>query len=118
MGNGVSVLENITTITVEDSGITVEARGLAIGATAASGLPFTPHGAVTATNVQVALEQLADQNFRTTNTPSGSNISEGDQWYDLDDNILKVYREVSSGNFAWTNVVVTEVDGTLDGGTY
>ena len=67
-----------------------------------------PHGTITATNVQDALEQLADQDFRSNDTPTGTNVSEGDTWYDLDDNIMKVYREISSGVFAWTNVVVAE----------
>ena len=77
-----------------------------------------PHGTVTATNVQTALEQLADQDFRSNDTPTGTNVSEGDTWYDLDDNEIKVYREVSTGVFAWTNLVVTETDDTLDAGAF
>ena len=77
-----------------------------------------PHGTITATNVQDALKQLADQDFRSTDTPTGTNVSEGDTWYDLDDNTMKVYREVSTGVFAWTNLVVTETDDTLDAGAF
>jgi protein involved in temperature-dependent protein secretion len=77
-----------------------------------------PYGTITATNVQNALEQLADQDFRSTSTPTGTNVSEGDTWYDLDDNIMKVYREISSGVFAWTNLVVAETNDTLDAGAF
>jgi|TARA_R110002167_G_scaffold178472_1_gene378214 hypothetical protein len=127
MSTSVSVSESVTTVTVEDNittiniapeVTTIEAKGLAISLTSAVSLPFTPHGTVTATNVQGALEQLADQDFRTTSTPSGTNVSEGDTWYDTDDNILKVYREISAGTFAWTTVVVAEVDETLDAGAF
>ena len=77
-----------------------------------------PHGTITATNVQDALKQLADQDFRSTDTPTGTNVSEGDTWYDLDDNTMKVYREISAGVFAWTNLVVAEDDDTLDAGAF
>ena len=77
-----------------------------------------PHGTITATNVQDALKQLADQDFRSNDTPTGTNVSEGDTWYDLDDNTMKVYREISTGVFAWTNLVVTETDDTLDAGAF
>ena len=77
-----------------------------------------PHGTITATNVQDALKQLADQDFRSNDTPTGTNVSEGDTWYDLDDNTMKVYREISSGVFAWTNVVVAETNDTLDAGAF
>jgi hypothetical protein len=36
----------------------------------------------------------------------------------LDDNIMKVYREISSGVFAWTNLVVAETNDTLDAGAF
>ena len=124
----ITVSENVTTITASSSEAVsldistdttlVEARGIAIGLTSASGITVTPHGTVTATNVQAALEQLADQDFRSNDTPTGTNVSEGDTWYDLDDNIMKVYREISSGVFAWTNVVVAETNDTLDAGAF
>ena len=77
-----------------------------------------PYGPITATNVQLALQQLADQDFRSTDTPTGTNVSEGDTWYDTDDNEMKVYREISTGVFAWTNLVVAEADETLDAGAF
>ena len=83
-----------------------------------SSIPIVPHGTVTATTLQEAIEQLADQDFRSTDTPTGTNVSEGDTWYDTDDNEIKVYREISTGVFAWTNLVVAETDETLDAGAF
>ena len=114
----VSVEEDVTTINIAPIVTTVEAKGLAISLVSAAALPFEPHGTVTATNVQNALEQLADQDFRSDDAPTGTNVSEGDTWYDTDDNLMKVYREISSGVFAWTNLVVAETDETLDAGAF
>tara|TARA_R110000822_G_scaffold100995_3_gene227016 strand:+ start:19327 stop:19722 length:396 start_codon:yes stop_codon:yes gene_type:complete len=124
----ITIAENVTTITASTSeavslnintdNTLVEARGTAIPLVSASGIVFTPYGTVTSTNLQTAIEQLADQDFRSTDTPTGTNVSEGDTWYDLDDNEIKVYREISAGVFAWTNLVVAEADDTLDAGAF
>jgi uncharacterized protein YqgV (UPF0045/DUF77 family) len=114
----VTVAEDTTTINIAPTVTTVEAKGLAISLANAAALPVTPYGTVTATNVQDALQQLADQDFRSTSQPTGTNVQEGDTWYDTDDNIMKVYREISSGVFAWTNLVVAETDDTLDAGAF
>lgn len=79
---------------------------------------ISPIGSLTATTVQEALEQLADQDFRQSTTPSGINVQEGDTWYDTENNIYKVYREVSIGVFAWTNIVVTDTNSKLDAGAF
>jgi hypothetical protein len=114
----VTVAEEVTTIDITPTVTTVEAKGTAIPFATAAALPVTPYGTVTATNVQAALQQLADQDFRSTDTPTGTNVSEGDTWYDTDDNEMKVYREISTGVFAWTNLVVAEADETLDAGAF
>ena len=124
----ITIAENVTTITASTSeavslnistdNTLVEARGTSIPLASASGIVFTPYGTVTSTNLQTAIEQLADQDFRSTDTPTGTNVSEGDTWYDLDDNEIKVYREISAGVFAWTNLVVAEADDTLDAGAF
>ena len=114
----VSVSENVTTLNIVPSVTTVEAKGLAIALSDSAAMGVTPYGSITATNVQAALNQLADQDFRSNDTPTGTNVSEGDTWYDLDDNTMKVYREISSGVFAWTNVVVAETNDTLDAGAF
>tara|TARA_B110000977_G_scaffold57923_1_gene78699 strand:- start:8 stop:412 length:405 start_codon:yes stop_codon:yes gene_type:complete len=114
----VSVSENVTTLNIVPAVTTVEAKGLAIALSDSAAMGVTPYGSITATNVQAALNQLADQDFRSNDTPTGTNVSEGDTWYDLDDNIMKVYREISSGVFAWTNLVVAETNDTLDAGAF
>ena len=114
----VTVAEDSTTINIAPTVTTVEAKGLAVSLANAAALPVTPYGTVTATNVQDALQQLADQDFRSTSQPTGTNVQEGDTWYDTDDNIMKVYREISTGVFAWTNLVVAETDDTLDAGAF
>ena len=114
----VTVAEDVTTINIAPTVTTVEAKGLAISLASAAALPFTPYGTITATNVQAALSQLADQDFRTDSAPSGTNVSEGDTWYDTDDNIYKIYREISAGVFAWTNLVVTDTSDVLDAGAF
>jgi len=114
----VTVAEDTTTINIAPTVTTVEAKGLAISLANAAALPVTPYGTITAANVQDALQQLADQDFRSTSQPTGTNVQEGDTWYDTDDNLMKVYREISTGVFAWTNLVVAETDDTLDAGAF
>ena len=87
----------------------------------AENVAFVAHGTITADNVSDALKQLADQDFRTTDTPTGSNIEEGDTWYDTDDNQLKVYRETSSGVFEWVPIMIGNISDdsdTLDAGAF
>ena len=82
---------------------------------------FTPYGTITATNVQQALEQLADQNFRTASTPTGSNVNEGDTWYDTSTEQFKVYRETSVGVFQWVPIMLGTPgldSDTQDAGTF
>lgn len=59
-----------------------------------------------------ALQVLADQFFRGTDAPSGSNVEEGDLWYDTDDDQLKVYRETSTNVFEF--VPLASATGTMD----
>ena len=129
----VDVSEDVTEVSVTETGkvevainediTTIEINNFAIPSTTsdASGVSFNPHGTVTATNLQAAVEQLADQDFRTTETPTGPNIEEGDTWYDIDDNQLKVYRETSSGVFEWVPIMVGNISDdsdTLDAGAF
>ena len=127
----ISISTNTTTVTassteavsidISPNTTSIEARGIAIGTTAASGIAFNPHGSISATNLQTALEQLADQDFRSTDTPTGTNVSQGDTWYDTDDEQFKIYRETSSGVFQWVPIMVgntSEDSDTLDAGSY
>ena len=112
-----------TTITVvEDvTSVSVSAISPTDASTNAAQLTFTPHNVITATNVQDALEQLADQFFRGNDVPSASttNLSEGDFFYDLNDNQLKVYRETSSNVFQFVPLAQATGDmETVDAGSF
>ena len=124
----VTITESVTDITVTgqeaisvditQSDVKVEVNNFVLTIQDATNTVVAPYGTITATNVQAALQQLADQDFRSNDTPTGTNVSEGDTWYDLDDNIYKIYREISAGVFAWTNLVVAETDTSLDAGAF
>lgn len=67
---------------------------------------------IPAGTVANALEVLADQFFRGDTAPSGSNLEEGDLWYDTNDDQLMVYRETSPSNFEF--VPLAAATGTMD----
>ena len=62
--------------------------------------------------VAEALQILADQSFRSDTAPTGSNLEEGDLWYDTNDDQLMVYRETSPSNFEF--VPLASATGTMD----
>ena len=110
----VTLVDDPTVLTVNNFAIPVQFMD-------SGNVSFDGHGPITADNVREALQQLADQNFRTTDTPTGSNIEEGDTWYDTDDNQLKVYRETSSGVFEWVPIMIGNISDdsdTLDAGAF
>ena len=115
---------NEIALTLSDDVTTVTVNNLALPSsvpTSATVVSFTPYNTITATTVEVALQQLADQNFRSASAPSGANVGEGDIWYDTDDDQLKVYRETSSGNFAFVPIMVGNISSdsdTVDAGSY
>jgi hypothetical protein len=129
-GITVTVTETVGNVTVtENETIITTINGIA----EAQHLAFSPHGTITATNVQEALEQVADQHFVQEESPT--NATEGDLWYDTNDDQLMVYREISTGVFDWRTLAIagyappvgaqagtydyTQVDmETLDGGNY
>ena len=123
----VSVSENVTTLNIVPAVTTVEAKGLAIALSDSAAMGVTPYGSITATNVQAALNQLADQDFRSATAPTGtvvagvSTLSEGDTWYDTNDEQFKVYRETSTGVYEWVPIIVGDSSGdsdTLDAGAF
>ncbi len=134
VGIDVSIEVDTTTVTVTSEeavnvAIAPETTDVAIAvvpaATLASQIGSTVYGTISATNVQTALEQLADQFYRGTGEPSGTNLGEGDLWYDTANEELKVYREISSGSFAWIALVAggyvageTSLMDKLDGGFF
>jgi len=130
-----AITENVTevtasgdtlTITLTDDVTEVQAYTLAVpfevpGQITANNVTVTPYNTISSTNLQTVLQGLADQDFRGTSAPTGSTVSEGDTWYDTDDDQLKVYRETSSGNFAWVPIMVGNISAdsdTIDAGSY
>ena len=114
---------NDISVTLSDDSTTLTVNNFALPTAYvdAVDVTFSPHGTVTATNLRDAVQQLADQNFRSDDVPTGSNVEEGDTWYDTDDNQLKVYRETSSGVFEWVPIMVgniSEDSDTLDAGAF
>lgn len=70
-------------------------------------------------NLTNALEVLADQFYRGDTAPTGSNLGEGDLWYDTDDDQFYVYRETSSSNFEFVPLAMaTGTMDNLDGGLF
>jgi predicted small secreted protein len=131
----IEVTENVTTITatgdqisidLTDDVTTIQAYNLAVptavpGVIDASSVTVSAYNTIPSGFLDNALKVLADQNFRSDSTPTGSYIEEGDTWYDTDDNQLKVYRETSSGVFEWVPIILGTSSGdsdTLDGGAF
>jgi len=115
--------ESIALTLVEDKTVVTTSSVTAADATSVA---FTPVGTLSATTVQAALEELADNHFVQAAAPSSgdSNLDEGDLWYDTTNNVLKVYR-----NSSWEEITLnaqlsesasgTEyTDVTLNGGYF
>ena len=114
MATTITVVEDITTVSVS-------AIAPSDASVNASSLSFEPHNVITATDVQTALEQLADQYFRGNDVPNPSttNLEEGDFFYDLNDNQLKVYRETSTNVFQFVPLAQATGDmETVDAGSF
>jgi hypothetical protein len=114
-------------LTPDNTNITVNNFAIPINFMDADNVVFAPYSTLTASNVSDALKQLADQNFRSDAAPVGSTVagvstlSEGDTWYDTDDNQLKVYRETSTNVFEWVPIIVgaaADDSDTLDAGAF
>jgi hypothetical protein len=133
------VTENVTqvsstgdtiTINLTDDVTEIQAYTLAIpfevpGQITAANVTVVPYNTIASDNLADALKELADQDFRSAEAPTGSTVdgtstlAEGDTWYDTDDNQFKIYREVSSNVYSWVPLVVGTTDSdTLDGGSY
>jgi len=74
-------------------------------------------------NVQDALNFLANQFFVSTTAPTSSttDLAEGDLYYDTDDNQLKIYREITTGNFEFVPIMIgnnSADSDTVDAGSF
>ena len=132
VGIDVSIVVDTTTVTVisEDAvnvAIAPETTSLSVssGMGPASSIVSTAYNTISATDVQTAIEQLADQFYRSTGAPSGTNLAEGDLWYDTANEELRVYREISASTYEWQALVAggyvageTSLMDKLDGGYF
>ena len=100
-------------ITVTTDQIVITTNSVAVGE--AGDIAFTPVGSITATNIQDALHQIADQQFVQAAAPAteDTNLQEGDLWYNTADNKLMVYR-----NTTWEDITLgaelSESSGTAE----
>jgi len=111
----ITVAPYITEIEVSQE-VTIVEAALVIPDVHADTIVVTPYNTITSTNVQGALEQLADQSFRGSSTPT-TNVEEGDTWYDTLNDIFYVYRTIN-GITDWYPLLATQVDSRLDGGAF
>jgi hypothetical protein len=110
----------VTDITANPSVTTVVAQ-TAIATLTSDQIFVTPYNTITETTLQGALEQLADQSFRSNTTPTGDNIEEGDTWYDTSTEQFYVYRETSPALFEWVPIMVgndSPDSDTVDAGAF
>ena len=99
MATQVTVQESLTTVTIDSStsitvseDITNVELSAALITSPAGAITYTPYGSVSSTDVQAAIDELADDFYRGTEPP-GSGYEEGDLFYDTDDNLFRVYVE-------------------------
>ena len=94
---------------------------LTLQAGSAGDIVYTQTGSLPGGNMQDALADLADQFYRQSSTPSGSNLGEGDLWYNTSTEELFVYRQVSGG-YEWHTIASaggsSPTSFTLDGGSF
>ena len=115
MSTTITVAPYITEVEVSQE-VTVVEAALIIPDVSADQIAVTPYNTITSTNLQTALEQLADQSFRGSTTPT-TNVEEGDTWYDTLNNIFYVYRTIN-GITDWYPLLATQTDSRLDGGAF
>jgi hypothetical protein len=116
----VVVAQTIREVTETASGITVNKTtdevSIAVeqffASLNAATLAVTPYNSMTSTNIQEAVEELADQHFVQGSAPSGSNLEEGDLWYNTITDNLYVYRETSPSTFEW--IPIASATGDMD----
>jgi len=110
--------------TAQTTTVTISSA-IAGAATDAQGITFAnaARSISSASTVETALLQLADQLWVQTTAPSAgtTNLAEGDFFYDTDDNQLKIYRETSTGNFSFVPVMIgndSADSDTIDAGSF
>ena len=122
----ITVNQDSTAITIpSDTNITITEDVTSVDITAstpetittAAGIGFNPYGTVASTNVQSALQEIADQFSIQTSAPGTPN--EGDLFYDTDDDRLQVYAD-ADGSRKWVTILSAAADDMqrLAGGSF
>ena len=116
-------INNTITLDQSDNPVTVTTTtDVLLPASFATDVTYEQTTTLPGGNVQDALADLAEQFYRQSDTPSGSNLDEGDLWYDITNEELKVYREISTNVYQWHTIAAaggTSPTGfTLDGGSF
>ena len=114
----ISVPSDTTNITITEDITSVDiTASVPVTITTAAGIGFSPYGTVAATNVQSALQEIADQFTIQTSAPGTPN--EGDLFYDTDDDRLQVYAD-ADGSRQWITILSAAADDMqrLDGGSF
>jgi len=118
----VDEVQNTVTLDQSDNPITITtSTDLSLPVSLADQVTYTATTTLPGGNVQEALADLAEQFFKQSATPSGSNLEEGDLWYDTANEELFVYRQITGG-YEWH--VIASAGGssatafTLDGGSF
>ena len=112
-------ISSSTTEVAVSAASTVVQVATSVPSVSAQDIAITPTGSITATNLEDAINELANQQFSSASAPTGVYINEGDIWYETDTENLYVYREVSPGVFNWMPIVIgTANSDSLDGGLY
>ena len=130
----VTISETLTTVTVDESQLQVDLNqsdnpitvsttsDLTLVASLAEDVTYSATTTLPGGNVQEALADLAEQFYRQSATPSGSNLGEGDLWYDTANEELRVYRQVGVSSYEWHTIAAAggtnPTMNTLDGGSF
>ena len=116
-------VQNTVTLDQSDNPITITtSTDLSIPVSLADQVTYTATTTLPGGNVQEALADLAEQFYRQSATPSGSNLGEGDLWYDTANEELRVYRQVGVSSYEWHTIAAAggtnPTMNTLDGGSF
>ena len=119
----VDEVQNTVTLDQSDNPITITTSSdLTYQASLAEDVTYTSTTTLPGGNVQEALADLAEQFYRQSATPSGSNLGEGDLWYDTANEELRVYRQVGVSSYEWHTIAAAggtnPTMNTLDGGSF
>ena len=128
-GTTIEILKDVTEVTISEEVITIDitptvvelTANLAFPTLSANDISITPYNTVTETTLQGAIQQLADQSFRSDTAPTGEFLEEGDVWYDTATENFYVYRETSPTLFEWVPIMVgndSPDSDTLDAGAF